>query len=38
LTHIAGLVGFRDLTTFERAFKKQTGLTPMKFKKSVRPS
>ena len=38
LTRIGGTVGFRDFRTFERAFKKYTGLTPMKFKKLVRPS
>jgi len=38
LTHIASAVGFRDLRTFERAFKKHTGQTPIKFKKFVRPS
>lgn len=30
-------VGFSSLRTFERAFKKQTGLTPLQFKMSVRP-
>jgi len=38
LTNIACAVGFRDFRTFERAFKKHTALTPMMFKKLVRPS
>ena len=35
LTEIAYEVGFSDLRTFERAFKKHTRMTPMRFKKSV---
>ncbi len=35
ITHIAYEVGFGDLRTFERAFKKHTGTTPREFKKSV---
>ena len=35
---VSELVGFRDLRTFERAFKKWTGLTPIEYKKTVRPS
>jgi YesN/AraC family two-component response regulator len=38
LTQIASTVGFRDLRTFERSFKKLTKVTPSKFRKSVRPS
>ena len=34
---VCSLVGFRDLRTFQRAFKKQTGMTPLEYKKSVRP-
>ena len=37
ITHIAYEVGFGDLRTFERAFKKYTRMTPMEFKKSARP-
>jgi AraC-like DNA-binding protein len=35
LTDIAYSVGFRDLSTFERAFKKLTGSTPRQFRKDV---
>ncbi len=35
ITHIAYEVGFADLRTFERAFKKHTRRTPREFKKSV---
>ena len=37
ITYIAYEVGFGDLRTFERAFKKHTRMTPKEFKKSVRP-
>ncbi len=37
LTEIAYEVGFADLRTFERAFKKRTQMTPREFKKSVAP-
>ncbi len=37
ITHIAYEVGFADLRTFERAFKKHTRMTPREFKKSVAP-
>ena len=37
ITHIAYEVGFGDLRTFERAFKKHTRMTPMEFKKTVAP-
>ncbi len=37
ITHIAYEVGFGDLRTFERAFKKHTRMTPREFKKSVAP-
>jgi len=33
ITELALAVGFRDVTTFERAFKKHTGHTPSYFKK-----
>ncbi len=35
---VSEVVGFSDLRTFERAFKKCTTMTPTEFKKSVRPS
>ncbi len=35
ITHIAYEVGFGDLRTFERAFKKCARMTPLQFKKSV---
>ncbi len=38
ITDIAFAVGFRDLRTFERSFKKSTTRTPRSFKSSVRPS
>ena len=38
ITEIALAVGFQELRTFERAFKRCTGMTPQAFKKSVRPS
>ncbi len=38
ITEIAFAVGFRDLRTFERAFKRCTGMTPRAFKNTVRPS
>jgi AraC-like DNA-binding protein len=37
VTEIAYEVGFGDLRSFERAFKKHTRMTPIEFKKSVRP-
>ncbi len=36
-TEIAHVVGFVSLGAFERAFKKHTRMTPLQFKKSVRP-
>ena len=38
ITEVALAVGFRDLGTFERTFKRYTGLTPREYKHSVRPS
>jgi len=38
ITDIAFAVGFHDLRTFERAFKKYTGVTPRAYKRSVRPA
>ncbi len=35
ITEIAFAVGFRDLRTFERSFKKCTGLTPTGYKQSI---
>ncbi len=37
ITEVAYEVGFGDLRTFGRAFKKHTLMTPMEFKKSVAP-
>ncbi len=36
ITYISYQVGFGDLRTFERAFKKQTQMTPIEFKNSAR--
>ncbi len=38
ISDITNAVGFSDLRTFGRAFKKLTDLTPLQFKKTVRPS
>ncbi len=38
ITEVAYEVGFGDLRTFGRAFKKHTLMTPMEFKKSARPA
>ncbi len=38
ISDITYAVGFSDLRTFGRAFKKLTDLTPLQFKKTVRPS
>jgi AraC-like DNA-binding protein len=37
ITSVAATVGFQDLRTFERAFKRLTGLTPRELKRSVAP-
>jgi AraC-like DNA-binding protein len=37
ITNVAASVGFQDLGTFERSFKRLTGLTPRDFKRSVAP-
>ena len=37
ITNVAYAVGFRDLRTFERAFKKWTGMTARAYKRSVAP-
>ncbi|MFY9819865.1 MAG: AraC family transcriptional regulator [Thermoanaerobaculia bacterium] len=37
ITSVAESVGFQDLRTFERSFKRLTGLTPREFKRSVAP-
>jgi AraC-like DNA-binding protein len=38
ITQIAFEIGYLDLRTFQRAFKKCMGLTPIEFKKKVRRS
>ena len=38
ITHLAYAAGYRDLRTFERAFKRCTDETPVAFKKRHRPS
>ncbi len=38
ITQIAFCSGFRDLRTFERAFKAHAGMTPTEYKSSVQPS
>jgi two-component system, response regulator YesN len=38
INDVAHAVGFRNLRTFERAFKENAGSTPRDFKKGVRPS
>jgi len=35
LTDVAFASGFQDFRTFERAFKKRTGLTPREFRKTI---
>jgi len=35
ITEIAHAVGFEDLRTFERAFRRHSGLSPREFKKSI---
>jgi YesN/AraC family two-component response regulator len=37
ITEISYSVGFSDLRTFERAFKKMTGYTPSSFKSRLKP-
>lgn len=37
ITAVALAVGFQDLRTFERAFKRTTDMTPSAFRDSVRP-
>ncbi len=37
ITNVAESTGFQDLRTFERSFKRLTGLTPRDFKRSVAP-
>jgi AraC-like DNA-binding protein len=38
IADVAVLVGYRDLGTFERNFKRYVGMTPRDFKNHVRPS
>lgn len=38
ISQVAGCVGYNDLRTFERAFKRCREQTPFEYKKSVRPS
>ena len=37
IPEVARRVGYRDLRTFERAFKRWTRLTPSQFKRSCAP-
>ena len=37
ITEVAFAVGYQDLTTFERAFKRCTEMTPREFKAAARP-
>jgi AraC-like DNA-binding protein len=37
ITSVAANAGFQDLRTFERSFKRITGVTPREFKRSVAP-
>lgn len=37
VARVAFAVGFRDVRTFERAFKRCVGLTPSAYRASVRP-
>lgn len=37
ITRVSLEVGFGDLRTFERAFKRVTAMTPSEFKRTVRP-
>lgn len=36
ITEVADITGFQDLRTFERNFKRHTGMTPMQYKKWCR--
>jgi transcriptional regulator GlxA family with amidase domain len=38
ISEVAFSAGFKDVRTFERAFKKYTNRTPRDFKNRVRPS
>ncbi|HSR70102.1 MAG TPA: AraC family transcriptional regulator [Acidobacteriota bacterium] len=38
ITFVAHEVGFSNLRTFERAFRKRTGMTPAHYRRLVRPS
>jgi len=38
ITNVASAVGFQDVRTFERTFKRVTSMTPIEYKKAVRPS
>ena len=38
VTEVCFAVGFSDLGTFERNFQKCTGLSPIRYKASIRPS
>ena len=38
ISNVAFAVGFQDVRTFQRAFKKLTGMTPRDYKRAVRPS
>jgi len=38
ISHVAHAVGFEDIRSFERSFKKYTGMTPREFKRSAEAS
>jgi AraC-like DNA-binding protein len=38
ITEVASGSGFNDLSTFQKAFRKWTSLTPSEFKSIVRPA
>lgn len=37
ISYVAHAVGYEDIRSFERSFKKYTGITPREFKKSAAP-
>lgn len=37
ISDVAFEVGYKDLRTFERAFKRQTAMTPREYRRSVQP-
>lgn len=38
ISQVAEEVGYRSIRTFQRAFKRHTGMSPSAFKKEIRPS